>query len=69
MTHSLKPGDRVRITVNAARSGCQPGEKGTVLIGPILRGDGGLYYIVTLDKGGADATSVIFKAEEVEPEL
>lgn len=69
MTHNLQPGDRIRVATNAAISGCQPGDKGTVLTGPILRGGGGLYYVVALDKRGADSTSMILKAEQIEPDM
>jgi hypothetical protein len=67
MTPNLKPGDRVRVTANAAKSSLyQPGDKGTVLVGPILRGGGKLYYIVGMDKAPADTTSIILSAGEIE---
>lgn len=67
MTENLKPGDRVRVATNVATSGCQPGDKGTVLTGPILH-RGEVHYIVAIDKRGADSTSAMLKAEEIEPD-
>lgn len=66
MKHQLKPGDRVRVTTQNTMPGHQPGDKGTVLAGPIFRGSNEPYYIVAMDKGGAAKTSTIFGAAEIE---
>jgi hypothetical protein len=66
MTPNLQPGDRVRLTANVAKSRYQPGDKGTVLVGPILGGGGKLHYVVAMDKAGADSTSIILSEEEIE---
>jgi hypothetical protein len=65
----LKPGDQVRITATKDQSGYQPGDKGTVLRGPIIAVDGsGSFYIVTMDKDGAGSWT-LFDTEEVEPDV
>jgi hypothetical protein len=73
MTYILRPGDRVHVTVNAAMLGYQPGDKGTVLIGPILRKDGGEpFYIVAMDKKSTyrnDTSNTIFCASEIELDI
>lgn len=69
MTHQLKLGDRVRVTAVARVPGHLPGEKGTVLVGPILRGGGQPYYIVAMDKEGATSTNTIFSIDEIEPDV
>jgi hypothetical protein len=71
MTHKLKPGDRVRVTTNIRRLGCQPGDKGIVLVGPISpppfpRGGGKPYYLVAMDDAGEDSTCTIFSADDIE---
>ncbi|HTU17004.1 MAG TPA: hypothetical protein VMG10_02985 [Gemmataceae bacterium] len=67
MTHDLKIGDRVRVTTASRVPGHPPGEEGTVLVGPILRGGGKPYYIVAIDKASTSTTSSIFAADEIEP--
>jgi hypothetical protein len=70
MTHNkLKPGDRVRVTPRTTVPGNRPGDKGTVLVGPIMRGGGRPYYIVAMDDGGHATTNTIFSAEEIEPDV
>ena len=68
MTYRLKQGDRVRVTANTSVPGHQPGDKGTVLVGPIVRGGGEPYYIVAMDKGGNGTTTTIFRIDEIEPD-
>lgn len=68
MTHRLKRGDRVRVTALARVPGHQPGDKGIVLVGPIVRGSGEPYYIVAMDKGENGTTTTIFTIDEIEPD-
>ena len=69
MTHSLKPGDRVRVRTNMTVPGHQPGDKGTVVNGPILRASGEPFYIVAMDKRGTDTGDTIFSADEIEVDV
>ena len=59
----------VSVTAKNTMPGHQPGDKGTVLAGPILRGGQEACYIVAMDKGGGTTTSSIFGAEEIEPDV
>jgi hypothetical protein len=69
MAHKLKSGDRIRISTEFPKPGFQPGDKGTVLFGPILRGNGQPYYIVTMDTGGCYSSNSIFCVDEIEPDV
>lgn len=69
MTQKLNPGDRVRVTANSTMRGYQPGDKGTVLVGPILRRSGQPYYIVAMDKDSGSTTNSIFSADEIEADV
>lgn len=63
----MKSGDRVRVASRSKVPGHQPGDRGTVLLGPIL-GDGSKpYYIVAMDKG-ATPTTTTFSIDEIEPD-
>jgi len=64
----LKPGDRVRLTVQNRRIGYEPGEKGTVLWGPNTSHSGQIIYLVSMDKDdpGNGAT---FTAREIEADV
>lgn len=68
MTPKLKPGDRIRISTNFPQPGYQPGDKGTVLNGPILRGNGQPYYIVAMDAASRYTDRAILSADEIEPD-
>jgi hypothetical protein len=68
MNPKLKPGDRVRIATNFPLPGYQPGDKGTVLTGPILRPNGQPYYIVAMDAASRYTPNAILGAEEIEPD-
>jgi hypothetical protein len=65
MRRNLKPGDPVRVTTANIMPGYRPGEKGTVLWGPIFQDSCEPYYIVAMGKEDA-TTSIIFGANEIE---
>jgi hypothetical protein len=69
MSSTLKSGDRVRISFRNRVGGYSCGDKGTVRKGPRkspLRGV--VYYVVSMDKN-AHAWNVVFKADEIEPDV
>ena len=66
MSRALKKGQRVRVSERNRRKGRHPGEKGTVLRGPIGTADHKVYYLVTL---GRTAPERILAADEVEPDV
>jgi hypothetical protein len=70
MPEQLKVGDRVRVTAGSRTRGYQPGDTGTVLEGPspYAGGGGAVSYVVAMDKDGPSRTSVVFNADEVEPD-
>jgi hypothetical protein len=69
MSDQLKFGDRVRVTQRSHVEGYQPGDKGIVLEGPASHtGDDQKSYVVAMDKDGPGRTSVIFGADEIEPD-
>lgn len=48
--------------------GYQPGDEGTVLEGPAsYAGDAEQSYVMVMDKDGPGHTSIIFRADEIEP--
>jgi len=68
MSEQLKVGDRVRVSQRSHVQGYQPGDKGTVLEGPTrYPGDDQPFYVVSMDKDGPGHTSIIFRANEIEP--
>jgi hypothetical protein len=68
-THKLKLGDRVRVTASGRPAGCQPGDKGTVALGPMNSAGDALYYFVSMDKDGAASTTILFRAGDIEPDV
>ena len=69
MRYSLKPGDRVRITVYGRRAGRQPGEKGAVLRTPPPTAAGIPFFVVALDGDGPDCEGVLLAECEIEPDV
>ena len=68
MSDQLKFGDRVRVSQHSHVRGYQPGDQGTVLEGPAsYAGDAQQSYVVAMDKDGPGRTSIIFRADEIEP--
>ncbi len=67
MSQEIKSGVRVHVSARSTVPGHQPGEKGTVMFGPILRAGSKPYYIVAMDKGDA-TTTTIFSIDEIEPD-
>jgi len=62
----LKVGDRVRLTARVkATLGIEPGDKGTIVAGPIVRDAQEPYYLVAMDKT-EEATTTILAAGEIE---
>ena len=61
----LKVGDRIRLTacVNTTL-GIEPGDKGTIVAGPIVRDAQEPYYLVTMDE--AEEATTILAAGEIE---
>jgi hypothetical protein len=69
MPEQLKVGDRVRVTAGSRTRDYQPGDQGTVLEGPSAYAAGGaVSYVVAMDKDGPSRTSVVFNADEIEPD-
>jgi hypothetical protein len=67
MNPELKAGERVRI--RRPSRGYQVGDKGTVLEGPARNTpDDQKSYVVAMDKDGPGRTSIIFGADEIEPD-
>ncbi len=65
MSRELKMGDRVRIRRPIREY--QVGDKGTVLDGPTTyAGAAEKSYVVTMDKDGPGATSIVFTAADIE---
>jgi hypothetical protein len=69
MNHVLKVGDRVRVSVRYRGEDFRPGDQGTVSWVPKAPpGCAPLGYHVAMDKKGPGGTSVIFTADEIEPD-
>jgi hypothetical protein len=68
MSHALKGGYRVRVTVGNRRRGYRPGDTGTVWSGPHRSPGGGWHDYVAMDKGKPDDTPVGFSEDEIEPD-
>jgi hypothetical protein len=69
MTHELRSGDRCRIAANAKIPFHEPGDKGTVMLGPIPREGAKPYYIVSMDEVGDAMTNTMCSADEIEPDV
>jgi hypothetical protein len=54
----------MRVTLLNRRIGYEPGEKGTVLWGPSTSHNGGIFYLVSMDKDGP-GNWVTFMAREI----
>jgi hypothetical protein len=63
--HHLKPGDRVRLTVQNRMGGYQPGDKG-VVVRELVAGIQTCYFLVAMDKDDPVKTGVVFTADEIE---
>jgi hypothetical protein len=68
MSDVLKPGDRVRVKAGVQIPHYPAGEKGTVARGPQTSADGTTYYLLVMDKDAA-AKTVLFKTDEIEPDV
>lgn len=69
-TRELKIGDRARVTARCRMSGYSPGDKGTVLEGPVgYAGASDQSYVVAMDKDGPGSTTAIFGAGDIEPDV
>jgi hypothetical protein len=68
MSATLKVGDRVRVKAGVQIPKYPAGDKGTVSRGPQTSADGTMYYLLMMDKDDP-AEVVIFKAEEIEPDV
>ena len=67
ISQELTVGDRVRVTQANRVPGFRPGDKGTVFC--LYNTAEGVCYHVAMDKGDPTATTVIFKAHEIEPDV
>ena len=65
----VKPGDRVRVTVRSHIAGYQPGDKGTVLRETTLAMRGERSYSVAMDKDDPAKGGVVFRFDEIEPDV
>jgi hypothetical protein len=68
-THELKKGDRVRVTARCRVRGYSPGDKGTVMSGPMDADEGLREYSVSMDKDGPAVTAPVFGENEIEPDV
>jgi hypothetical protein len=68
MSGALKVGDRVRVKAGVQIPSYPAGEKGTVSRGPQTSADGTTYYLLLMDRD-APAKTVLFKADEIEPDV
>jgi hypothetical protein len=66
MSHPLKSGDRVRVTVLNRMAGYQPGDKGTVLRASTASATGERYYTVAMNKDVAAHSGAVFTEGEIE---
>ena len=58
----------MRVTLLNRRIGYEPGEKGTVLWGSNSSHNGGIFYLVSMDKDGP-GNWVTFMAREIEADV
>jgi hypothetical protein len=68
-THELKPGDRVRLTVQNRMRGYQPGDKGVVVRELVFDISGTHYFLVEMDQKGSRLEvrlEVYFRPDEIE---
>ena len=68
MSGSLKVGDRVRVKAGTQIPSYTVGDKGIVSRGPQTSASGTTYYLLRMDKNDPQE-EVIFKAEEIEPDV
>ena len=68
MSDPLKVGERVRVKAGVRLPKYSGGDKGAVSRGPQSSADGSTYYLVVMDKDDPPE-AVIFKAEEIEPDV
>jgi hypothetical protein len=69
-THELKIGDRVRVSWSYRGKDYRPGDQGTVSWVPKAPPDGTpTHYHVSMNAAGPSATTVIFAANEIEPDV
>jgi hypothetical protein len=68
MSNALKPGVRVRVKSGVQIPHYPAGEKGTVARGPQTSADGTTYYLLLMDRD-AHSKTVLFKADEIEPDV
>jgi hypothetical protein len=68
MSDPLKVGDRARVKARRRIPHYPAGEKGTVSRGPQTSTNGTTYYLLVMDKDDPPE-EVIFKADEIEPDV
>jgi hypothetical protein len=70
MSHSLKVGDRVRVSGRYQGEDYQPGDKDTVSwVPPTTAGVAPTHYHVMMDMAGPAATTVMFAPDEIESDV
>jgi hypothetical protein len=69
MSRGLKKGDRVRVTGLCGVAGYQAGDKGTVLREVVSTSRGALYFLVAMDKDDPSHSGVVFRHDEIEPDV
>jgi hypothetical protein len=69
MSEALNVGDRVRVCRANHPHGYPRGAKGTVLRVATRVTTGAPYYLVAMDGDGSDATGILFRADEIEPDV
>ena len=65
MSHDLKPGDRVRLTVLQRMRDYQPGDQG-VVVRELVAVRSTRYYLVAMDQDDPGTIGVVFTDEEIE---
>jgi hypothetical protein len=68
MSGALKFGDRVRVKAGTQIPNYAVGDGGTVSRGPQTSASGTTYYLLKMDKNDPQE-EVIFKADEIEPDV
>jgi hypothetical protein len=69
MSRALQKGQRVRVTVRNRMAGYQPSDKGTVLREATLAMRGERSYAVAMDKDDPAKNGVVFRFDEIEPDV
>jgi hypothetical protein len=69
MSRGMKKVERVRVTSCSSVAGYQIGDKGTVLREVVSTSRGTLYYLVAMDKDDPSHSGVVFRHDEIEPDI